>query len=403
MSIAHDLVKAWHNYPALGHSGAEKLYKIMSRQFYWPRMKTTVKAVVKACGICQKLKGNPTETRMHPLLGVEPMQVLQIDFADVTKPSNKGHKALLVAIDVGSRYPFAFALKNKRAETVVSILLKHVFPITGLPQVIHHDNDQAFSSQLWIEIHARLGISRRRSPAFAPQGKGIVERQIQTIKNKIFAVIEGEGPLHGWEKWHEALPFVIWGIRASPGPGGIAPSKTLLGVQVSIPPEAAVTLQTPVTLKPETRQALDFFKARLAYVRKSAMDRIDNDATVRAGYANVDRPLVTFSPGKRVLFTEHAEAQRTSLGKTNQRFRGPYVVVKGPLGDGKVLYEIEDSQGKRFLAHVNNLKECEASTPADEFPQDRTRWTTDEYRAQRSRNEKVRRERVREERKRQRE
>jgi transposase InsO family protein len=388
-SIAQRLTEAWHNAPTLGHSGANKLYKMMSKYFFWPGIKYTVRSVVKACTICQKLKGNPPPSRIHPELGVEALKCWQVDFSHIAPESKEGHKYLLVVIDVGTRYPFAVACKNETVKCVAQAIIENVLPILGIPEVIHSDNGPAFVSKLWGALCQLLGVRPRISPPFSPQGKGIVERTIQTLKHKLNYLAASKGEFQGGDKWHEALPYIIWGLRANPGSVGVSPSETLMGIKMMLPHEAAVTLpSTYRSLKPAERDAIDLMKARLELVRAATQERLDNEAVVRAARDDYVPPAV-FQVGDKVLITHVHTAANANLGKSNTRYRGPYEVKKALRYNVYVLKKVGDPKSKTSTCHARMMKLVDNNTVGD-FPKDVTRWDSDKYRHQRRENERKR-------------
>lgn len=382
MAMTSELVKQWHTHPTLGHTGANKLNTIMAKYFYWPMMKKTVKQVVRECEVCQRLKGHPAAVPMHPEFAVEPLKILQVDLSGVAR-SSKGHRSLLVAIDVGSRYPFAFALKNEQAATVAHKLLKHVFPIVGIPEYVHSDNAAIFTGSLWKKVSELLGVRVRTSPAYSPQGKGVVERQIGTIKARIKSVVESEGPLKGWEHWHETLPYVVWGLRATPGPVGVPPSETLLGTKAMLPQEAAVREPLPRRIQPIDKDSQEYIRDRLLYVRKATTARLDNQAIVRAAERNEFLKYPGFVPGQVVLFKQNTEVPYPCAP-----FRGPYKIELRLPNNVFVLRDLET--GREFTAHARNLKATVTPSPTQEVadqPRVPRRSRTQTRKAKRDREE----------------
>ena len=50
------LICKCHDNPIAGHGGTAKTTELVSRQYYWPRMRETIKRYVKNCNKCQRIK-----------------------------------------------------------------------------------------------------------------------------------------------------------------------------------------------------------------------------------------------------------------------------------------------------------------------------------------------------------
>ena len=50
----------YHEAPVGGHSGREKTYLTVSRDFYWIRQYQFVCKYIRACGVCQRVKSSPS-------------------------------------------------------------------------------------------------------------------------------------------------------------------------------------------------------------------------------------------------------------------------------------------------------------------------------------------------------
>ena len=51
--IRRELLKETHDPQWAGHPGKEKMYVLLSRSYYWPKMELDIKLYVKTCLVCQ--------------------------------------------------------------------------------------------------------------------------------------------------------------------------------------------------------------------------------------------------------------------------------------------------------------------------------------------------------------
>src|SRR5712672_4350417 len=62
-----DIVKCYHNHPAIGHPGRWKTYELVSRDFWWPGLSQFTRNYVDGCAICQSTKNKPrTQVPLQP-------------------------------------------------------------------------------------------------------------------------------------------------------------------------------------------------------------------------------------------------------------------------------------------------------------------------------------------------
>src|SRR5437879_1094436 len=54
--IRTDIIYRHHNQPSAGYGGMAKTTELISRRYYWPKMRETIKRYVKNCDTCQRTK-----------------------------------------------------------------------------------------------------------------------------------------------------------------------------------------------------------------------------------------------------------------------------------------------------------------------------------------------------------
>ncbi|KAK3789011.1 hypothetical protein RRG08_036149 [Elysia crispata] len=79
----------------------------------------------------------------------------------------------------------------------------------GVPGDISSDRGSQFTSSLWSEIAARLGVKLHHTSAYHPQANGMIERFHRTLKTALKARLTGPN-------WVEELPWVLLGLRTTP-------------------------------------------------------------------------------------------------------------------------------------------------------------------------------------------
>jgi len=93
----------------------------------------------------------------------------------VTKlPKSKGSNTILTITDQGcTKAVILLPCKETMGSIKIAELLKEkAFPYTGIPQKVISDRDTCFTSKLFKELCAGLGIDQNLSTAYHPQTDG---------------------------------------------------------------------------------------------------------------------------------------------------------------------------------------------------------------------------------------
>lgn len=110
-------------YHGLAHAGPEKLHAMISKTWWWPKMRTACIDFCKRCLVC--LRVNSSSKLKIPLGHAPrpqgPWTHLQIDFIGPLPPSG-GYTYILMIVDLFSIWVEAFPLKNCTADATAKVL-----------------------------------------------------------------------------------------------------------------------------------------------------------------------------------------------------------------------------------------------------------------------------------------
>ena len=163
---------------------------------------------VEGCQECARDKRVPNATITPELLNLPewdlgPEDAMQIDLLPNLPPS-AGFENVLTAIDVFSRYLFAYPLTDASAinvaKALIDIMTKHAY----LPTTLITDKGTAFTSTIIAEIIQILGIKLKCATTKHPETIGKLERAHASLKTNLKMAC-GEYR----RQWHKYLPLAV--------------------------------------------------------------------------------------------------------------------------------------------------------------------------------------------------
>ena len=113
-----------------------------------------------------------------------PEDAIQIDLVPELPPSG-GYENIVTAMDVFSRYLFAYPTANQDAKTIAKVLINIMTKHTYLPTTLISDKGTAFTSHVIKEVAGVLGVTLKHATTKHAQTIGLLERSHASIKKSI--------------------------------------------------------------------------------------------------------------------------------------------------------------------------------------------------------------------------
>ena len=199
------------------------------QKYYYPGMAKHVKKWVEGCETCARDKRVPKNTITPDLLklpewdlGLE--DAMQIDLLP-NLPTSGGYQTVMTAIDVFSRYLFAYPLIEATATNVAKVILDMMTKHSYIPTTFITDKNSAFTSTILAEITQILGETLKCATTKHPQTIGKLERTHASLK-AILKIVSGEYR----RQWHKYLPVAVLNYNTTYHSSiGCEPSKVFHG------------------------------------------------------------------------------------------------------------------------------------------------------------------------------
>ena len=154
-SLRTTLISQCHDNALAGHGGTAKTTELVSRQYYWPKMRETIKRYVKNCDTYQRSKA----VRHAPYGLLQPNEVpdqpwrsIAMDFI-TDLPKSDEYDTILVVIDRKTQMGhFIPCTKDLDARQVATLFMQNIVLLQGISGDIITDTGSLFTSGLWKQI-----------------------------------------------------------------------------------------------------------------------------------------------------------------------------------------------------------------------------------------------------------
>ena len=165
------------------HQGPNGMSQQLSKNYYWPNMKNTIKEVYDSCKRCKKanvrrrqLISEFEKRSLQDLAG--PRQSYGFDFYGIggKQPGN-----ILVIVGLCTREVTLRYAKNRDQKTVVNIIIDNIIFQKGVPLTFRSDNAPELVEGVVKELNTYLGINHVKTGGYNPRGNSICERVNATI------------------------------------------------------------------------------------------------------------------------------------------------------------------------------------------------------------------------------
>ena len=214
----------------LAHPGVKATVRLVADRFFWPDLHKNVRQWSTACVPCQRAK---IHRHVHSPVEFIPMPSgrfhhIHIDLVGPLPPS-RGCTYLLTIVDRFSRWPEAIPLSDTSTPSLCAALLYNWVSRFGVPLQMTSDRGAQFTSQLWSQMSAVLGIRLSSTTSYHPQSNGMVERFHRRLKDALKARLTGTD-------WFDQLPWVLLGLRTTIKDDlHCSPAELVYGAPISVP------------------------------------------------------------------------------------------------------------------------------------------------------------------------
>ena len=148
-------------------------------------MNKDIRKYIANCVVCWQEKA---KLQQYPLQMTEipdrPFDKIAIDLVTECETTTSGNKHILTIIDHLTRWPEAFPIPDKSADTIVATFINEYLPVHICPQYILSDSGTEFNNSCMDQVLQQLGIDRIFSVPYHSQSNGKLEVFHKYLKNQ---------------------------------------------------------------------------------------------------------------------------------------------------------------------------------------------------------------------------
>lgn len=317
------------------HLGENRTYYEIRRRVFWPGIAKHVHDYIRTCHACQRNKidrqspqgmlnslQQPTRSGTH----------YSMDFVThLPMSSRHEYTAIMVVVDRFSKRLWTIPTWDiANARLTAELFMKHIIYENGICIEIVSDRDSKFTSKMWQDFHAALGITLSLSSSRHQSTDGQTERAIAHIEELMRMNIN-----YKQSNWVSLLPKIQFTIN------------TAIAKATGVSPYYAERGRHPLTKldmdnilrsrKTEVPPSIDEFVAGIANIEHEVQERLVLTREWQQRGDKKRRIVGNLSPGKfAYLSTEGITLpwdKHRTIKKLRQEFYGPFKILRqlGPV------------------------------------------------------------------------
>ena len=375
IQLLEELLQALHGHNS-NHPGITKMIQETRQKYYYRCMAKYIKKWVSNCQICIQTKriNNDllrTELLNCPEWDLGPEDILQMDILPNLPPSG-GYDHIITAIDVFSRYLFAYPATRITATAVSKVIMDILCKHTYLPTTVITDLGTQFNAQVTHEIAAVLGIEMKHATMKHAQTIGLLERTHASVKTHLKAAT-GEFR----NNWHKYLPLAVLNHNTTYHASlGCEPSRVFYGRIPHNILDYKLGYNPNPRYQPQTDIAEEIQKRMRTLLDQTKKNIMQSYLKYKAYYDRKAKAAPLETTDYCYILIPKADTQATKIPFREFRWCGPYKVEKVLPNNNYIVRRL--GTNKTQLLHRIRLRKFTPQAPlADIFVRE-TDWQKDD-------------------------
>ena len=351
------ILRSCHDTPIAGHFGQAKTLELVSRNYYWPRIRQYVNEYIRSCDTCarNKVPRHKPYGPLQPLpIPPAPWSSVSMDFI-VELPLSKGFDSILVCVDRLTKMAhFCPTTTHVSAEDTADLYLRYVFKNHGLPSDIVTDRGTQFTSKFSTRLYNLCDIKSNKSTAYHPQSDGQTERVNQILEQYLRIFCD-----YQQDDWYQLLPLAEFAYNnAQHSATQVSPFYANYGYHPRCMLKVNTSAQSSVN--PSAEQLIDKIKIIHEQIRT---DLAKAQEKYKGFYDNRVKEAPSFNIGDFVWLSRKNITTTRPTAKLDYKRLGPFKIID-IVGESKLAFKLDLPPRMKIhpVFHVSLLEPYHANT-----------------------------------------
>ena len=325
------LIKLAHDSVETGHPGKNKLYEILSRDYFWPRISYDAAQYCRNCHDCIRNKGSKLRYQgtLKPLpLPVQRWRDISVDFVGpLVKHAHTKNNCIMVVVDRLSKDRHYIPCNTKmKASELARLFCRDVWKLHGLPDSIVSDRGSLFVSEFWKAVCHRLRINISLSTAYHPETDGNTEIANAYMEQYLRQFVD-----YTQKDWEDLLPMAEFAARnAVSSSTGVTPFFANHGhhPRMSFGPPRPLYKGASRTVR-EGNKFGTAFADKMEDILELLKTNLNAARASQEEFANANRqPAPSYRVGDQVFLDTRNITTSREMKKLDHKYIGPYTIEK---------------------------------------------------------------------------
>ena len=295
---------------------------------------------------------------------------MQIDLVPGLPPYS-GYENIMTAMDVFSRYLFAYPTSNQDATTIAKVIINIVTKHAYLPTTLISDKGTAFTSHEIKEVAGVLGITLKHATTKHAQTIGLLERSHASVRQSL-KIETGERR----SLWHKYISIAVLSYNTSYHSSiGCEPSKVFHGRITYNILDLKLGIRPQKTPAPDSEIAQDVLEQTEMIFQDVIRNTMQAYIKCKAYYDKKANATKLKQSDYVYILQPKADHQGSKIPFTDFRWIGPYIVEKVLPNNNYVVRKIGTK--KTQILHRMRLRQFTPRQSIPEIPVTPREWQPD--------------------------
>lgn len=324
------LLQTVHDSVDAGHPGKNKMYDIVSRDYWWPNLSKDSATFVKNCHDCARNKINRQRYSgtLKPLpVPMQRWREISVDFVGPFAQKSDGFDGIMVTVDrLSKERHYSPCIMNMNAEDLATIFIRDVWKHHGLPSSIVSDRGTLFVSEFWRAVCHILNVKLLLSSSYHPESDG----QTEVANSYMLAYLRQyiDFLQKDWAKWLPLAEFAA--NNAMNVSTGVSPFFANKGFhpRMSFGPPRTVPAGSSRTIRKKNIDGTAF-ATKMEEISTILQDNMKRAQAAQEVQANKNRtPGPAYKVGDLVFLDRRNITSAKLISKLDNKYLGPFAIKK---------------------------------------------------------------------------